>query len=154
MQPGSSFESLPPPDILLVEDNPGDARLLKEALRALGHTLNLTVVEDGEEALRYLRSRPGMFPKVIFLDLNLPRKDGRQVLAEIKSDPVLRRIPVIILTTSEAEPDILNAYQLQANCYIHKPTDFDRYIEVVKSCEKFWFHIVRLPDRFGTPQLS
>ena len=147
MQPGSSSDSLPAPDILLVEDNPGDARLLKEALRSLGHTLNLTVVEDGEEAIHYLRSRRGVLPRVIFLDLNLPRKDGRQVLAEIKGDPVLRRIPVIVLTTSEAEPDILNAYQLQANCYIHKPTDFDRYLEVVKSCEKFWFHIVRLPDR-------
>ena len=137
------------PDILLVEDNPGDARLLKEALRALGHSLVLTVVEDGEEAIQYLRQVRSELPKLIFLDLNLPRKDGREVLAEIKSDPLLKHIPVIVLTTSEADRDIQYAYEYQANCYIHKPTDFDRYLEVVKSCERFWFHIVRLPERLA-----
>jgi two-component system response regulator len=136
----------PPLDILLVEDNPGDARLLREALQlTTGYQLSLQIAEDGEKAMEYLRGSSNQRPSVIFLDLNLPKKDGREVLAEIKADPELKRIPVIVLTTSEAERDIQKAYELQANCYIHKPSDFDEYTEMVQSCEKFWFHIVRLP---------
>ncbi|HYO84285.1 MAG TPA: response regulator [Bryobacteraceae bacterium] len=128
----------------MVEDNPGDVRLMKEVLKAIGFHTRLAVVEDGEKAMEYLR-QPGSPPAVIFLDLNLPRKDGRQVLAEIKTDPVLKRIPVIILTTSEASLDVQRAYDLQANCYIHKPSDFDKYIDMIRSCQRFWFQVVRLP---------
>jgi two-component system, chemotaxis family, response regulator Rcp1 len=137
-----------PLNVLLVEDNPGDIRLMREALRD-GLTKKLDAVEDGEEALAYLRRQAPYAnapkPDLIFLDLNLPKKDGREVLNEIKRDDVLRRIPVVILTTSEAERDISRAYELHANCYIKKPTDLDEYMEVIRACENFWLHIVRLP---------
>jgi two-component system, chemotaxis family, response regulator Rcp1 len=135
--------------ILLVEDNPGDVRLMREALASNGMAKMLKVVEDGEEALSFL-NRIGSFqgaprPDLIFLDLNLPRKDGREVLAEIKASTELRRIPVIVLTTSESDNDVDKAYELHANCYVRKPTDLDEYLSVVKACESFWLHIVRLP---------
>jgi chemotaxis family two-component system response regulator Rcp1 len=135
--------------ILLVEDNPGDVRLMREALKANEMSKALSVVEDGEQALFFLK-RSGVFadaprPDLIFLDLNLPRKDGREVLAEIKSSNDLRRIPVIVLTTSESDVDIKKAYELHANCYVKKPADLDEYLSVVKACESFWLHVVRLP---------
>ena len=135
--------------VLLVEDNPGDVRLMREALAAIGMSKSLSVVEDGEQALSFLKQR-GVYseaprPDLIFLDLNLPRKDGREVLAEIKESSDLRRIPVIVLTTSESEIDVKRAYELHANCYVKKPTDLDEYLSVVKACESFWLHIVRLP---------
>jgi CheY-like chemotaxis protein len=135
--------------ILLVEDNPGDVRLTREALRE-GNVVNeLQVARDGIEALDLL-SRRGQFagaarPDLILLDLNLPRKDGREVLAELKADEALRRIPVVVLTTSQAEEDILASYDLHANCYIAKPVDLDRFIEVVKSIDVFWLGVVALP---------
>ncbi len=136
--------------ILLVEDNPGDVRLTEEALKE-GKIMNkLSVVNDGVEAMDYLRRR-GRYadsdrPDLILLDLNLPKKNGREVLAEIKSDESLRRIPVVILTVSRAEEDILKSYDLHANCYISKPIDFDQFIKVVRTIENFWFSIVLLPS--------
>jgi two-component system, chemotaxis family, response regulator Rcp1 len=138
-----------PVHVLLVEDNPGDVRLMREALRNGDSGKRLDAVEDGEEALAYLRRQHpyGSAPKpdLIFLDLNLPKKDGREVLLEIKQDELLRRIPVVVLTTSEAERDILRVYDLHANCYVKKPTDLDEYMEVIRACENFWLHIVSLP---------
>jgi len=136
-------------EILLVEDNPGDVRLTKEALKDNKVRNNLTVVEDGVEALSFLR-REGRYtgaprPDLILLDLNLPKKDGREVLSEIKADERLRRIPVVVLTTSKAEEDILRAYDLNANCYITKPVDFDQFIKVVRTIEDFWLTMVKLP---------
>jgi chemotaxis family two-component system response regulator Rcp1 len=136
-------------DILLVEDNPGDVRLTREALKE-GKVINtLHVVEDGIEALAFLRHEgqyvKSVHPDIILLDLNLPRMDGRELLAKIKSDPKLRRIPVAILTTSKADEDIIKSYDLHANCYIVKPVDMERFIAVVKSIEDFWFTIVKLP---------
>jgi CheY-like chemotaxis protein len=138
-------------DILLVEDNPGDARLAAEAFKEGGSQTRLHVVQDGIEAMAFLRGE-GRYaseprPDLVLLDLNLPRMDGRQVLAEIKRDKVLKRTPVIVLTTSQAETDILHGYELHANCYIVKPVDFDRFIEVVKGIESFWRNLVRLPPR-------
>lgn len=138
-----------PVEVLLVEDNPGDVRLTREALRDGKVSNNLSVVQDGVEAMRFLR-REGPYadaprPDVVLLDLNLPKKDGRQVLQEIKGDEALRTIPVVILTSSEAERDISGAYALQANCYITKPVDLDQFITVVRSIEDFWFSIVKLP---------
>ena len=139
-----------PVEILLVEDNPGDVRLTQEAFKE-GKLLNkLHVVEDGVEALAFL-NREGKYadapcPELILLDLNLPKKDGRDVLAEIKTDEDLKRIPVVILTTSQSEEDILKSYDLNANCYITKPVDLDKFIEVVKSIEEFWLTIVKLPS--------
>jgi two-component system, chemotaxis family, response regulator Rcp1 len=135
--------------ILLVEDNPGDVRLTKEALRGAKVANDLRVVGDGEAAIDYLRRR-GPYadaprPDIVLLDLNLPRLDGREVLADIKSDPDLAKIPIIILTTSSAERDINSAYELHANCYISKPVDFTEFIEAVRSLEGFWLRIVRLP---------
>lgn len=141
-------------DVLLVEDNPGDVRLTMEALKE-GKMLNhVSVVGDGVEALSLLR-RQGKYeqaarPDVILLDLNLPKKDGREVLAEIKTDPDLRRIPVVILTTSSAEQDILRTYDLHANCYITKPVDLEQFIRVVKLIEDFWLTIVKLPSDGAT----
>ena len=138
-----------PVEILLVEDNPGDVRLTQEAFKD-GKMLNkLHVVEDGMEALAFLK-REGKYtgaprPELILLDLNLPRKDGRDVLAEIKADRDLKRIPVVILTTSRSEEDILRSYDLNANCYITKPLELDKFIEIVKSIEDFWLAIVKLP---------
>ncbi len=139
-----------PVEVLLVEDNPGDIRLTVEALKEAKMINNLKVVRDGIEAMSYLR-RQGDFTKVrrpdlILLDLNLPRKDGRQVLAEIKQDPNLKRIPVVILTTSAAEQDIIKTYNLHANCYITKPVELDQFIEIVKSIQDFWLSIVKLPS--------
>lgn len=135
-------------EILLVEDNPGDVRLTQEALRESKVLNNLTVAKDGVEALEMLRCE-GPFaaqprPDLILLDLNLPRKDGREVLAEIKDDPNLRRIPVVVLTTSKAESDVFRAYDLHANCYIVKPVDLDQFFEVVRTIEGFWLSIVKL----------
>jgi CheY-like chemotaxis protein len=140
-----------PVDILLVEDNPGDVRLTQEALREGKIRNRLTVAKDGVEALAMLR-REGPHanvprPDLILLDLNLPRKDGREVLADIKADESLRRIPVVVLTTSKAEEDILRTYDLHANCYITKPVDLEQFIEVIKSIDDFWLTVVRLPPR-------
>jgi two-component system, chemotaxis family, response regulator Rcp1 len=138
-----------PIDILLVEDNPGDVRLTREALREGKVRNHLYVAADGVEALRFLR-REGehagaVRPDLILLDLNLPKKDGREVLEEIKGDPALRSIPVVVLTSSQAEQDICRAYDLHANCYVTKPVDLEQFITVVKSIEAFWFTIVKLP---------
>lgn len=138
-----------PAQILLVEDNPGAVGLTIEALKEAKVLNKLTVVKDGIEALSLLR-RQGQHaraarPDLILLDLNLPKKDGREVLAEIKADDNLKRIPVVILTTSEDEQDVLKSYNLHANCYIVKPLDLDRFITVVKTIEDFWLRIVVLP---------
>ena len=137
--------------ILLVEDSPGDVRLTQEVLRDAKIANQLHVVPDGEEAMVFLR-REGVHsdkrrPDLVLLDLNLPRKDGREVLAEINGDPELKTVPVIVLTTSEAEQDILRSYQLAANAYITKPIDLNEFIAVVRSIENFWLSIVRLPDQ-------
>jgi two-component system, chemotaxis family, response regulator Rcp1 len=138
-----------PVEILLVEDNPGDVRLTREALKEGKVRNHLYVAPDGVEALRFLRREQGyedaVRPDLILLDLNLPKKDGRQVLEEIKNDLQLRTIPVVILTSSQAEQDICRAYDLHANCYVTKPVDLDQFITVVKSIENFWFSIVKLP---------
>ena len=141
-----------PVEVLLVEDNPGDVRLTLEALKDGKVNNHLSVVEDGVEALAFLR-REGKYadasrPDLILLDLNLPKKDGREVLAEIKTDEDLKRIPVVVLTTSKAEEDILKTYNLHANCYITKPVDFDQFV-VVRLVEDFWFTIVKLPRSDG-----
>ena len=138
-----------PIEILLVEDNPGDVRLTIEALKEGKVSNNLSVARDGVEALAFLR-REGSHakaarPDLILLDLNLPKKDGREVLAEIKDDSSLRRIPVVVLTTSKAEEDILRTYDLHANCYITKPVDLEQFISVVRSIDDFWLSVVRLP---------
>lgn len=142
-----------PVNILLVEDNPGDARLAQEALKENKVANSLHWVDDGVKALEFLH-REGPYadaprPDVILLDLNLPRKDGREVLAEIKDDPDLKRIPVVVLTVSQAEEDILRTYNLHANCYITKPLDLDRFLEVVQQVENFWLTIVKLPNGHG-----
>jgi len=138
-----------PVHILLIEDNAGDARLTKEAFKE-GKIINtLSVVPDGVEALAFLRREQKYAdaprPDIILLDLNLPRKDGREVLAEIKSDAALKRIPVVVLTTSQAEEDVVRSYDLHANCYITKPVDLDRFITVVKNINEFWLSVVKLP---------
>jgi two-component system, chemotaxis family, response regulator Rcp1 len=140
-----------PIEILMVEDNPGDVRLTVEALKEAKVRNNLHTVEDGVEALAFLR-REGRYaevprPDLVLLDLNLPKMNGREVLAEIKEDLDLRRIPVVILTISQAEQDIVKSYNLHANCYITKPVDLDQFLEVVKSIENFWLTIVKLPPR-------
>ncbi len=136
-------------EILLVEDNPADVRLTQEALREAKVRNTLHVVNDGVVAMEFLRGENDYAdsprPDLIFLDLNLPRKDGREVLEEIKNDPQLRRIPVVILTTSDAEQDVLKSYDLHANCYVTKPVDMDSFISVVGSVEDFWFSVVKLP---------
>jgi chemotaxis family two-component system response regulator Rcp1 len=138
-----------PVEILLVEDNPGDVRLTIEALKEGKIKNNLYVAKDGVEALEFLMQKntykDSPTPDLILLDLNLPRKDGRELLAEIKEDEALRRIPVVILTTSKAEEDILRTYDLHANCYITKPVDLDQFITVVKAVENFWLTVVKLP---------
>jgi len=137
-------------EVLLIEDNPADVRLTREALSERKVVNRLNVVSDGVEALRYLRHEGSYAasprPDLILLDLNLPRKSGREVLEEIKADPDLRRIPVMVLTTSKAEEDLDRAYSLHANCYIRKPVDLDEFLEVVRSIEHFWFTIVTLPS--------
>jgi two-component system, chemotaxis family, response regulator Rcp1 len=144
-----ALRSSKPIDILLVEDSPGDVRLVQEALREAKVRNRMTVVNDGEEAMTCLRKQ-GRFahestPGLILLDLNLPRKNGFEVLQEIKVDESLRRIPVVILTTSQAEQDILKSYDLYANAYITKPVDLEQFLAVVKAIEGFWLEIVRLP---------
>lgn len=138
-------------EILLVEDNPGDVRLTQEALKDSPTPSHLNVARDGEEALSILR-REGRYagvprPDLIVLDLNLPKKDGREVLSEVKADPSLRRIPVAILTTSNAEQDIVRAYDLHANCYVIKPVGLEDYIQAVRSIQSFWSYVVKLPSR-------
>jgi chemotaxis family two-component system response regulator Rcp1 len=145
----SASEIGSPIEILLIEDNPGDVRLIVEALKENKLYNNLHVVEDGAAAMAFLH-REGEYantprPDLILLDLNLPKKDGREVLAEIKSDKALKRIPVVILTTSQAEEDILRTYDLHANCYVTKPVDLDQFIKVVQHIEEFWLSIVKLP---------
>jgi chemotaxis family two-component system response regulator Rcp1 len=136
-------------EILLVEDNPGDVRLTREALRDGKIVNSLHVAEDGVDALAFLRRegkhRNAVRPELILLDLNLPKKDGREVLAEIKADEDLKRIPVVVLTSSQAEQDIVKSYNLHANCYVTKPVDLDQFITVVKSIEHFWLKVVKLP---------
>ena len=144
-------EACRPIEILMVEDNPGDVRLTVEALKEGKIRNNFHTVEDGVEAMAFLR-RQGPYadvprPDLILLDLNLPKKNGQEVLAEIKDDAELRRIPVVILTVSQAEQDILKSYNLHANCYINKPVDLDQFLEVVKSIENFWLTVVMLPPR-------
>jgi chemotaxis family two-component system response regulator Rcp1 len=140
-----------PIEILLVEDNPGDVRLTIEALKEGKVANQINVAVDGIDAMAFLR-REGKYenapkPDLILLDLNLPKKNGREVLAEIKMDSHLKCIPVVILTSSQAEKDIVMTYNLHANCYIKKPVDFDQFINVVKSIEDFWFNVVRLPPK-------
>ncbi len=147
----NDFAKSKPIEILLVEDNPGDVRLTVEALKEAKVGNNLHVAEDGVEAMAFLR-REGKYaevprPDLILLDLNLPKKDGREVLAEVKADAALKRIPVVVMTTSKAEEDILRSYDLHANCYITKPVDLDQFMAVVKSIEDFWLTIVKLPSR-------
>lgn len=136
-------------EILLVEDNPGDVRLAKEGLKESKVTNNLHVVEDGEEAIAFLRKEGeysnAVTPDLILLDRNLPKKDGREVLAEIKTDEQLRRFPIVILTTSKAEEDVIKTYNLHANCYVTKPVDLDQFVKIVKSVNSFWFEMVTLP---------
>jgi two-component system, chemotaxis family, response regulator Rcp1 len=138
-------------EILLVEDNPGDVDLTKEALQDAKIRNRLHVVDDGAKAVDFLYKRGEYVdaprPDIVLLDLNLPKKDGRQVLEEIKADPELAEIPVVILTTSQAEEDILRSYQLHANCYITKPVDFKQFMHVVKAIEDFWLTVVKLPKR-------
>lgn len=142
-----------PIEILLVEDNPGDVRLTLEALKDSRISSTLRVVNDGAEAIQYLRQQgkytKATIPDLVLLDLNLPKKDGREVLAEVKADKNLKRIPVVILTSSKCEEDILKAYGLHANCYITKPLDLEQYHKVVSSVEDFWLTRVSLPTRAG-----
>jgi CheY-like chemotaxis protein len=147
------YESMPDPiDILLVEDNPGDVRLTQEVLKESRVGNSLMVVNNGEEALACLR-KEGIYhdarrPGLILLDLNLPKKNGHEVLTQIKADSDLRRIPVVVLTSSKAEEDILKTYNLHANCFITKPVDLGQFITVVKSIEDFWLAIVKLPNGY------
>ena len=140
-----------PIEVLLVEDDPGDVTLTREAFDEHKVRNRLSVVCDGVEALAYLRREPpyedAVRPDLILLDLNLPRRDGREVLAEIKGDPALHQIPVVVLTTSQSDEDILRSYQLHANAYVTKPVDFDRFIEVVRQIDDFFLTVVKLPPR-------
>ncbi|MGA2040080.1 MAG: response regulator [Bryobacteraceae bacterium] len=140
-----------PAELLLVEDNPGDVRLTMEALKDGEVNHNLTVVKDGQEAIAILRRRgryaKAACPDLILLDLNLPRKGGLEVLAEIKEDPGLKQIPVVVLTTSQAPQDVLRAYQLHANCYIAKPVDLNQFMSVVQAIKSFWLGVVMLPPQ-------
>lgn len=144
------MENTKPIDILLVEDDPGDVRLAREALKEGKVHSVIHAASDGIEALDFLFKRnaykDAVRPDLIILDLNLPRKDGREVLEEIKNDESLKRIPVVILTISKSEEDILRTYNLHANCYITKPLDLDKFIDVVKAIEDFWFTVVKLPN--------
>jgi two-component system, chemotaxis family, response regulator Rcp1 len=138
-----------PIELLLVEDSPGDVRLTREALKDAKIANNLHVVTDGEAALDFLHKRGAHenvpTPDLVLLDLNLPRMDGRQVLAQVKAHPTLRRIPICVVTTSQAERDIVQSYDLHANCYVSKPVDMDQFVTVVRSIQDFWFTIVKLP---------
>lgn len=138
-----------PIQVLMVEDNPGDVRLTREALKDGKLCVELNVAGDGAEAMAYLRSEgqysSAVRPDLILLDLNLPKKDGREVLKEIKDDSSLKHIPVVVLTTSEAEEDVLKMYDLHANCYITKPVDLSQFVKIVQLIEDFWFAVVKLP---------
>ena len=140
-----------PINILLVEDNPGDIRLTQEVLKEGKVYNNLSIVENGIQAISFLKKeneyQEVSTPDLILLDLNLPKKDGREVLFDIKNDPELKKIPVVVLTTSQAEEDILKVYDLNANCFISKPVDLGQFIDVIKSIENFWLSIVKLPTR-------
>lgn len=140
-----------PIDILLAEDNPGDVRLTQEAFKEAKFLNNLYVTSDGLETMDFLRKQ-GKYekmplPDLILLDLNMPRMDGREVLSQVKSDPKLKHIPIIILTTSDSESDIINSYELHANCYITKPVDLDKFLVVIKQIENFWITVVKLPPK-------
>ncbi len=139
-----------PINILLIEDNPGDIRLTEEAFHECKININLTAVMDGVEAINYLKRHPGyedaVTPDLILLDLNLPKKDGREVLEEIKSNPQLKRIPVIVLTTSNAEQDILKTYNHHVNGFINKPVDFDRFFDIIQKIQNFWLSTAILPS--------
>jgi len=141
-------------DVLLVEDSPGDVRLTREAFKDAKVYLNLHVASDGAEAMAFLNREGGHAnrprPDLILLDLNLPKKGGREVLQEIKESPTLKSIPVVILTTSESDADILRSYRLHANCYITKPVDLNGFLEVVKSIDNFWLSVVKLPHEIGS----
>ncbi len=143
-------------EILLVEDNLSDVRLTIEALKDAKLANRLHVAEDGVEAIEFLQKKgpyaDAPTPDLILLDLNLPRKDGREVLAEIKTDPVLRRIPVVVLTTSAVDEDILRAYDLHANCYVTKPVDFNQFMRIVRTLDDFWLTVVKLPPH-GVPEI-
>jgi two-component system, chemotaxis family, response regulator Rcp1 len=149
----SSRRNVSPIEVLLVEDSSGDVRLMREAFKDAKVHINLQVAADGEEAMSYLK-REGRHvdaprPDLILLDLNLPKKDGREVLREIKENPVLRVIPVVVLTTSASEEDILRTYQLHANCYISKPVGLEGFLKVVRSIDGFWLSVVQLPPDSG-----
>jgi two-component system, chemotaxis family, response regulator Rcp1 len=138
--------------ILLVEDSPSDVRLTREALKDSPVPVQITVARDGVEAMDYLQQAKLGFvdrPDLVLLDLNLPRKNGREVLAEVKSSPALKQIPVVVLTSSKSEEDISEAYSLNANCYITKPADLSEYVNVLKAVEDFWFFTATLPDTFS-----
>jgi two-component system, chemotaxis family, response regulator Rcp1 len=141
-------------NVLMVEDDPDDVYLTEEALRASRLRMNLFVVDDGVRAMQYLRRQDeyadSQRPNLVLLDLNLPRMDGREVLTEIKADPALTDIPVVVLTTSKAEEDVAASYRQHANCYISKPVDIEQFRSVVASIENFWFTVVQLPPRTGT----
>ena len=145
-------------NILLVEDNPADVELTREGLGESRMKVRLDVANDGEQAMEMLYQRGDYYdvprPDLILLDLNIPRKHGRDVLREIKSDPELRSIPVVVLTTSAAEKDVQTAYELQANSYITKPVSFDHFVEIVRELETFWFRIVELPTRYSYREAS
>ncbi|MFQ5737001.1 MAG: response regulator [Thermodesulfobacteriota bacterium] len=145
------FNEGSPIEILMVEDSPADVELTMEAFKDAKMINNIHVAEDGEEAMAFLRREGGYAdaprPDLILLDLNLPRKDGREVLGEVKQDPDLKRIPVVVLTTSDSERDILKAYDLHVNAYITKPVDLDQFIKVVDAVEDFWLSVVKLPPR-------
>ena len=140
-----------PIEILLVEDNPGDARLTREAFSQGTVRTNMHHARDGEQAIAFLRRQSGFqdapTPDLVILDLNLPRRGGREVLDDIKGDPALRQIPVLVLTSSQAQEDVLNSYRLHANCFITKPGDLETLIQVAQSIEQFWFKLVRLPSK-------
>lgn len=136
------------PVILLVEDNPGDVRLVREALGESGQSVRMEVARDGEEALEILRrGGSARLPDLTILDLNLPKKDGREVLAEMRADPRMRSVPVVILSTSQADEDINRSYELGANCYINKPVEVERFIEAIRLLQRFWLKTVELPRR-------
>lgn len=151
----NAHDAAEPADILLVEDNPGDVRLTKEAFKDGQITNTLHVVDDGVEALDFLFQRneyeDAPIPDLVLLDLNLPRTDGEEVLEELKEDPELRSIPVIVLTSSRAEEDVVRSYELHANAYLTKPVDPDEFIETIRAFETFWFSVVRLPPEERQP---
>jgi CheY-like chemotaxis protein len=143
--------SVQPIEVLLVEDDPGDVLMTQEAFKDYKIANRLSVVNNGEDAIAYLRKQ-GRFadastPDLVLLDLNLPRRDGREVLRDVKGDPALRRLPVVVLTTSDAEEDVLASYELHANAYVRKPVDFDRFVAAVRAIDDFFITVVRLPSR-------